>query len=159
MNAEDRIEITFSINKIFTSHPLPSSTPRRHIPSEESASHLQLECWDGRGNRSTKSSILATTTAFFIDFLPNHTPTLGDSQQDTKPMNGRGKLTNTQLSSDSRPWHRTQLVKVTESLPASHPEAELPGSLIRQPVLPSPLRRVFRPSQSCEVLCAAAPSM
>ena len=64
------------------------------------------------------------------------------------------EVANTQFSSDSQPWHQTQLVKVTESLPASHPDVGLPGCLIAAgPAKRFPLRCVFRPSQAFCSLC------
>lgn len=71
------------------------------------------------------------------------------------------RLTNTQLLSDSQPWHRTQLATATGSLPASQHNMELLNSLIIQPVLQT--------GSSCDVclgfsspsvkaLCAVAPS-
>lgn len=62
-------------------------------------------------------------------------PEPGRQAAGDKAYEWRMEVANTQFSSDSQPWHQTQLVKVTESLPASHPDVGLPGCLIRQPVL------------------------
>lgn len=129
--------------KYLPASPSPSSTSLRYIPLEESASHLQPECWDGWGYRGTKSSILATTTDFLLNFLlPNHTLNLGDSQQGTKPTNGRWRLPTPSfpliLSPGTKPsWSRSR----------SHFLLLIPtwGSLAAKKL---PLRCVFSPSQA-----------
>ena len=121
--------------KYLPASPSPSSTSLRYIPLEECVS---FAAWMLGWLRVQGYQILNSSNNYwFLSKLPpskSH-PDPGRQSAGDKAYEWKMEVANTQFSSDSQPWHQTQLVKFTESLPASHPNVGLPGCLIRQPVL------------------------
>lgn len=140
--------------KYLPASPSPSSTSLRYIPLEECVS---FAAWMLGWLRVQGYQILNSSNNYwFLSKLPpskSH-PDPGRQSAGDKAYEWKMEVANTQFSSDSQPWHQTQLVKVTESLPASHPDVGLPGCLIAAgPAKRFPLRCVFRPSQAFCSLC------
>lgn len=141
MSAKAGLKLLSVSIKYLPASPSPSSTSLRYFPSEESASHSQPECLDGWGG--TGYQILTSSSNYWL--LSQLPPS--KSQPDPGQQSAGDKAYERKVEVDQHPgflWFSALAPNLAgwghESLPASHPNVELPGCLIRQPVwLKAPL--------------------